>query len=95
MIKLILTLFLLIHVCSCIHIWIGDWEDGWITSDSDFGEHDKKHYNAYPTALYFIVTTFTTVGYGDFSGHSSMEMIYIMVLELAGLAVFSSVIGSL
>jgi hypothetical protein len=35
------------------------------------------------------------VGYGDYSGKdSTLQMIYIMILEMAGLAVFSSVIGS-
>ena len=42
------------------------------------------------------MSTFTTVGYGDYSGHGeSIEIMYVMFLEIGGLAVFSVIIGSL
>jgi len=97
MAKLLMTLFLMIHIFACVFIFIGDnsGNKGWVNSDEGFDSHDNKFYNAYPTALYFVVTTFTTVGYGDYSASSNLEMFFVMISELAGLAVFSSVMGSL
>jgi uncharacterized membrane protein YeiB len=42
------------------------------------------------------VATVTTVGYGDYSGaDSSAQMLFTMVIELCGLAIFSMIVGSL
>ena len=49
----------------------------------------------YLNAFYFIVTTMTTVGYGDFSGHTTFEQIYCICLMMTGVFIFSMVSGSL
>ena len=41
------------------------------------------------------MTTITTVGYGDFNASSSSEeMLFVMVLEIVGLVVFTFVMGA-
>jgi hypothetical protein len=61
-----------------------------------FKNDDNDWYiEAYPSASYFIVTTFTTIGYGDFLPNSNLEIILVMILELIGLAMFSAILGIL
>jgi len=47
----------------------------------------------YTTALYFISTTATTVGYGDFGGTTVYEMAYLILVEFLGICIFSVISG--
>lgn len=47
------------------------------------------------TSFYFVVTTMTTVGYGDMSAGTTVEQFYIVILMLCGVFVFSLVTASL
>ena len=49
----------------------------------------------YPNAFYFILTTITTVGYGDISGSTSREYIFTMFVEFIGLTFFSLLTGTI
>ena len=42
-----------------------------------------------------MVTTMTTVGYGDMSGSTSLERIFLVFLMIIGVVVFTFVSGSL
>lgn len=69
--------------------------NAWINSNEDYKEHPSVHSNAYFTALFFIVSTVTTVGYGDWTPSSNHELMFVMLLELLGLAIFSYIQGTL
>ena len=49
----------------------------------------------YTSAIYWVITTLTTVGYGDFKGYTSNEYWYQIVVEFLGIAVFSYLMGSM
>ena len=49
----------------------------------------------YPNAFYFILTTITTVGYGDITGTTSAEFIFSMFVEFIGLTFFSLLTGTI
>lgn len=49
----------------------------------------------YPNAFYFILTTITTVGYGDITGSTSPEYIFSMFVEFIGLTFFSLLTGTI
>lgn len=49
----------------------------------------------YVRAVYFIVTSLTTVGYGDFKGSTTNEFLFQMALEFIGIAFFSLLMGSI
>lgn len=49
----------------------------------------------YPNAFYFILTTITTVGYGDITGSTSAEYIFSMFVEFIGLTFFSLLTGTI
>lgn len=46
-------------------------------------------------AIYWVITTLTTVGYGDYKGYTKQEYIFQMVVEFLGIAVFSYLMGSI
>ena len=47
----------------------------------------------YVISLYAAVTTLTTVGYGDITPVTVPEILFVMVLELAGVAFFGLILG--
>lgn len=49
----------------------------------------------YVKAVYWVITTLTTVGYGDYKGYTPMEFIFQMVVEFLGIGVFSYLMGSI
>ena len=46
-------------------------------------------------SFYFILTTITTVGYGDLSGGTTPEYVFSMIAEFVGLSFFSFLMGSI
>jgi len=49
----------------------------------------------YITAIYWVITSLTTVGYGDYKGYTPVEYSYQMVVEFLGIGVFSWLMGSI
>jgi hypothetical protein len=49
----------------------------------------------YTIAFYFTVTTITTVGYGDISGHNSTERCICIVMMICGVVLFSLISSSI
>lgn len=106
-IKQITTLCLVIHFLACIWIFIGknDTGDG-VSSDvlswyqteilrlDGMGAPEwMKERSLYSTAVYFIVTTSTSVGYGDIYANTKYERTYLILLEFFGILVFANLQG--
>lgn len=104
-IKLELGVLLLTHIMAIIWIWIGTLdEDSWVDS---FVNAQKEIFNndsltrfdfameIYINAFYFILTTITTVGYGDISGSTTAEYLFSMCVEFIGLTFFSFLTGTI
>ena len=49
----------------------------------------------YSTAVYWVITTLTTVGYGDYKGYTVNEYAFQMVVEFLGIGTFSYFMGSI
>lgn len=59
-------------------------------------EFEKQRISSqYIFALYWIFEVITTVGYGDYSGATSQEYIFSIILEFIGLTFFSFLMGSI
>ena len=90
--KLLIILSLLTHDCACIWIYLGITTDnGWL-SDFDWRADGSE---AYLNAHYFVVETFTTVGYGDYGASSNEEVWFLMFIELLGVMIFAAIMGEL
>lgn len=55
---------LLIHIFACLWIFFSKLEE----KNEDSWYYNLKDKDLYLTSIYFTITTFSTVGYGDISG---------------------------
>lgn len=91
----IFIFFVLCHNLSCLWFLLAKLQEfketTWVARydylDSSLGEQ-------YIAALYFIITTITTVGYGDISSKTSAEQLFCIVLMLIGVIAYSMAISS-
>jgi len=91
-------LLVLCNFVGCFWIYIAknfhdeDVEgDNWIEAG---GYGDYNVFELYATSVYFVMTTITTVGYGDISGNSFIERIICVVLILIGQISYSFASGA-
>lgn len=56
---------------------------------------NEEPYELYIDSFYYILTTITTVGYGDIVASSKWERLYAMFVEFVGLCFFSFLGGSI
>lgn len=91
------------HVQACCMYFLAcfyDFDDNtWLGSfgGSSGGSYDIEQeslFERYVTSLYLALTTFTTVGYGDFSPSNAAEKIAIMFFMLLNLGVAAYLVGS-
>lgn len=64
-------------------------------SIADCETYPFNDYDLYVAAIYWIMATLTTVGYGDYYATSVREKLVIMVIELLGIGFFGYLIGRL
>jgi voltage-gated potassium channel len=79
---LILGFFLFTHWLSCIWIGIHGFEPELSNSDN------------YIKSLYWVVTTLTSVGYGDVVPHGNVEMLFTILLQILGVGVLAIFVAS-
>jgi voltage-gated potassium channel Kch len=93
-----LIFFILIHIFACFWVIIANFTadenvQTWLDQDPRIQGHG--HDVAYLVSVYFTVTTITTVGYGDVSFHTPVEMLFALFTMLVGVVAFSFASGSL
>lgn len=47
------------------------------------------------SAIYYVTTTASTVGYGDYFARSYQEKIFVIILEFSGICAFSLIMGNI
>jgi voltage-gated potassium channel len=78
--KFILS-YLTVHLIGCGWIYLNGVEKG-------------KIFDIYVKAIYWVITTMTTIGYGDITPQTSITRIYTMFVMISGVAVYGFVIGN-
>ena len=80
---------IMIHLFSCLWIFIGALNDEWMENEKEI--FFEKKAETYVDALYFITTTMTQVGYGDISafGKGSLSMIFVSLVQFFGILGFA------
>ena len=89
--RLMVFMLVCIHTLACIWIRLGlAIEGSWIDVHEGVGEVLRENkVNMYIAALYWTITTLSTVGYGDLKGYTPREYLFQIVLQFIGIGYFS------
>ena len=86
-----LIFFLFVHLFICLHIFLSlQSYPNWITH---INIDNKSFFKKYITSFYFLVTTMTTVGYGDIVCVSFVERIFHIILLAIGTIIYTFIIS--
>ena len=92
---IILAIFIFVvstNFGTCIFIFLGkNVYPSWINT---MKLENESFSNIYICSLYYLVTTITTVGYGDISGNSIQEIIFQIILLIIGTCAYSYLLTS-
>jgi voltage-gated potassium channel len=83
LVPLMVALPLLVHITAC----------GWIALGSGTAELGDPMLT-YVRAVYWTITTFTTVGYGDIAARSISQMLYAGMAQIMGVGIFGFIISN-
>jgi len=90
----LLILIILCHILTCIWVITASFKDE--GGDSWINPYEEKHDGEiYIISLYAIITTMTTVGYGDITGADTLEFAVSIIIMIIGVVSFSFGTGSL
>ena len=85
--------FSIIHFCCCLFIFIGrNTDPNWIMV---YNLPNEKYRDIYIFSFYFVMTTITTVGYGDVIGYNFHEKIFQCLILISGTIAYSWIVSSL
>ena len=93
--KMFLFIFSILHVLVCCHIIMGfHYYPSWLISVQDRFSIDS-YSSIYITSFYFLITTLTTVGYGDIVCISMPERIFQLIELSFGVILYSYIVSKL
>ena len=76
-----------LHLFSCLFIFLGkNVYSGWIVQCN---LQSTNYYHIFIAALYYLMTTLTTVGYGDILVSSTYERFYQIIILIVGTCAYS------
>ena len=86
------------HFFACLWIFVGVLQlrrvnDGWVRRTIDDGIQEADFFSLYISSVYWVFTSFSTIGYGDIKGYTKMEMILQIVVTMIGICLFSWMSG--
>ncbi len=85
-----LTLVIVLHSFGCIWVCLGKDPQSWITTKSGLLPRTDEG-SLYLAAVYWALTTFATIGYGDITGSTTQDYVFTMfVFVTVGLTMCGS-----
>ena len=89
----ILIAILFVHLFICLHIFLAYKSyPNWLSYTNNI---DSVFFLKYITSLYFMITTMTTVGYGDIICISFIERIYHIFLLVIGTLLYTFIVSKI
>lgn len=98
LIRLMIILLFLAYYLACIFYWYSQklrYEEDYTKTHfgERFGFDDMTPPERLERVWYFMMTTLTTVGYGDYTASNTYERIFLIVVLVAGVASFAVTMG--
>ena len=95
--ELFLYLLSISHFLGCMWVYLGKVIEGsWIRRPEELiTVNNANDYDVYVASCYWVITSLTTVGYGDIKGYTPTEYIFTMGVEFLGIGVFSYLMNSI
>jgi hypothetical protein len=88
---IVFLIIVTMHFGTCIFIFIG--RNSYPSWMNNLQMHNESFSNIYICSLYYLITTITTVGYGDIYGRTIKEIIFQIILLIIGTCTYSYVIS--
>ena len=92
--KILFTIFLSNHIIACLWFLLPKLEgfpaNSWVITS---GIEQLTPILQYQRALYWAITTMTTVGYGDITPSRTYEYTFVMITMVLGASFYASIIG--
>jgi hyperpolarization activated cyclic nucleotide-gated potassium channel 1 len=92
----LMTISICVHIMGCMWFFLAKLDglgpDTWVVRG---GMEDSSHQTQYIAAVYWAVTTVSSVGYGDIVGTTDMERVVSIIWMILGIGFYSFAIGSL
>lgn len=86
---LILASLMVCHVSTCLWVFQSQMVDEGTTTWMDGEVSEMNKLSQYITSFYFMITTFSTVGYGDMSANNTLEKIFCILIMCIGVTAFA------
>jgi len=71
------------------------YDAGWISSQIENNRQTTDVLSLYVSSVYWVIASFSSVGYGDITPKTESEMIYALLIEMLGICVFGYMIGTI
>ena len=93
LVTMLAEMLFFLHFSACLYLAVAFLNPGQSDLPVEFNVGATRDREIYLSALYFVMTTFSMVGYGDLGGNTNEEMLVLIVLEFVGISVFSTIIA--
>lgn len=91
----VFTYLILVHLVTCLWVFVGKFDMTSINWIHIGGYEDEPEEDLYVISLYWTVTTFTTVGYGDIVATNISEKLFTIIVMTIGIIFYSYSVSSL
>lgn len=71
------------------------YKNGWVKNLLYVKNPGAEESTEYITSLYWVFTTLTTLGYGDYYGTTTEEYVFTMLVQFLGVFVFAYMMGNI
>ena len=91
----VFTYIIFLHLVACLWVFVGNFDStstNWIIIG---GYEDSDSVDLYIISLYWTITTFATVGYGDIVATNLTEKIFTVIVMTIGIIFYSYSVSSL
>ena len=96
LIALVISAGIMTYFLGCFWYLIVSNESGDLHTDNFFYNNELQHESLVRRLIiccYFVMTTLSTVGYGDYTPLTNVEKILAIVIMVMGIALFSYIMG--